>query len=52
MFNFAAKLISLGLWLYCLYQDVVTRSIWWFLGDLILIPMGVIRGFLKAFGVI
>lgn len=52
MFNFAAKIISFTLWAYCLYQDIVTCSIWWFIGDLIIIPMGVIRGLLKVFGII
>lgn len=52
MFNFAVKFIAFTLWVYCLYQDIVTRSIWWFIGDLIIIPMGIIRGFLKVFGVI
>lgn len=52
MFNFATKLVCVLLWFYCLYQDIVTRSVWWFLGDFFFAPMGIIRGLLKIFGII
>lgn len=52
MFNIVASLTSACLWVYCLYQDFVNKAVAWALFDFFLPPLGVVRGFLKAFGVI
>lgn len=52
MKQIAIKLIGLAAYLYALYNDFIAQSIWWFLADLIIIPLGTIRGFLMAFHII